>query len=164
MRDPETGNSRGFGFVSYDSFESSDQAIEVMYPSHWFPVFQFAVVLAVWHLFHATFSAIFFRPWTTNIYATGQSLSLMLTRKTRKESAMAHQQVMCGLIDPVDSLATSTWVTLQFTSILIFHPSPNSLQANCIICISKSNFHSWSWDLLGSALKKIWAEAPPNRS
>lgn len=30
MRDPETGNSRGFGFVSYDSFESSDQAIEVM--------------------------------------------------------------------------------------------------------------------------------------
>lgn len=29
MRDPETGNSRGFGFVSYDSFESSDQAIEV---------------------------------------------------------------------------------------------------------------------------------------
>ena len=30
MRDPETGNSRGFGFVSYESFESSDQAIEVM--------------------------------------------------------------------------------------------------------------------------------------
>jgi RNA recognition motif-containing protein len=29
MRDPETGNSRGFGFVSYESFESSDQAIEV---------------------------------------------------------------------------------------------------------------------------------------
>lgn len=29
MRDPETGNSRGFGFVSYDSFESSDAAIEV---------------------------------------------------------------------------------------------------------------------------------------
>lgn len=34
MRDPETGNSRGFGFVSYDSFESSDQAIEVMYYHH----------------------------------------------------------------------------------------------------------------------------------
>lgn len=31
MRDPETGNSRGFGFVSYDSFESSDAAIEVWY-------------------------------------------------------------------------------------------------------------------------------------
>ncbi|PKA53979.1 Polyadenylate-binding protein 2 [Apostasia shenzhenica] len=30
MRDPETGNSRGFGFVSYDSFESSDAAIEAM--------------------------------------------------------------------------------------------------------------------------------------
>lgn len=30
MRDPETGNSRGFGFVSYESFESSGQAIEVM--------------------------------------------------------------------------------------------------------------------------------------
>ncbi|KAL2327108.1 hypothetical protein Fmac_020535 [Flemingia macrophylla] len=29
MRDPETGNSRGFGFISYDSFEASDSAIEV---------------------------------------------------------------------------------------------------------------------------------------
>ena len=29
MRDPDTGNSRGFGFVSYDSFEASDAAIEV---------------------------------------------------------------------------------------------------------------------------------------
>lgn len=31
MRDPETGNSRGFGFVSYDSFEASDAAIEVFF-------------------------------------------------------------------------------------------------------------------------------------
>ncbi|GIL75001.1 hypothetical protein Vretimale_2469 [Volvox reticuliferus] len=30
MRDPETGNSRGFGFVSYDCFEASDAAIEAM--------------------------------------------------------------------------------------------------------------------------------------
>uniref|UniRef100_A0A7N0RCD5 Splicing factor 3B subunit 4 n=2 Tax=Kalanchoe fedtschenkoi TaxID=63787 RepID=A0A7N0RCD5_KALFE len=30
MRDPDTGNSRGFGFVSYDSFEASDAAIESM--------------------------------------------------------------------------------------------------------------------------------------
>nr|CAD1835379.1 unnamed protein product [Ananas comosus var. bracteatus] len=30
MRDPETGNSRGFGFVSYDSFDASDAAIEAM--------------------------------------------------------------------------------------------------------------------------------------
>lgn len=30
MRDPETGNSRGFGFISYDSFEASDAAIEVL--------------------------------------------------------------------------------------------------------------------------------------
>lgn len=30
MRDPDTGNSRGFGFVSYDSFETSDAAIEAM--------------------------------------------------------------------------------------------------------------------------------------
>lgn len=30
MRDPETGNSKGYGFVSYDSFESSDLAIECM--------------------------------------------------------------------------------------------------------------------------------------
>ena len=29
MRDPETGNSRGFGFISYDSFDASDAAIEV---------------------------------------------------------------------------------------------------------------------------------------
>lgn len=30
MRDPETGESRGFGFLSYDCFESSDAAIEAM--------------------------------------------------------------------------------------------------------------------------------------
>lgn len=30
MRDPDTGNSRGFGFVSYDCFEASDTAIEAM--------------------------------------------------------------------------------------------------------------------------------------
>ncbi|KAL6521510.1 Splicing factor 3B subunit 4 [Orobanche gracilis] len=30
MRDPETGNSRGFGFISYDSFDASDAAIENM--------------------------------------------------------------------------------------------------------------------------------------
>ncbi|PRQ51820.1 putative nucleotide-binding alpha-beta plait domain-containing protein [Rosa chinensis] len=29
MREPETRNSRGFGFISYDSFEASDAAIEV---------------------------------------------------------------------------------------------------------------------------------------
>ena len=31
MRDPDTGNSRGFGFVSYDSFEAADAAIEAMH-------------------------------------------------------------------------------------------------------------------------------------
>ncbi|CAA7022174.1 unnamed protein product [Microthlaspi erraticum] len=30
MHDPDTGNSRGFGFISYDSFEASDAAIEAM--------------------------------------------------------------------------------------------------------------------------------------
>lgn len=30
MRDPDSGNSRGFGFISYDSFEASDSAIEVL--------------------------------------------------------------------------------------------------------------------------------------
>lgn len=30
MRDPDTGNSRGFGFVSYDCFEAADAAIEAM--------------------------------------------------------------------------------------------------------------------------------------
>lgn len=34
MRDPETGNSRGFGFISYDSFEASDAAIEVNFLSN----------------------------------------------------------------------------------------------------------------------------------
>jgi splicing factor 3B subunit 4 len=30
MRDPETQISKGYGFVSYDSFESSDAAIAAM--------------------------------------------------------------------------------------------------------------------------------------
>lgn len=30
MRDPETGMSKGYGFISFDSFESSDMAIECM--------------------------------------------------------------------------------------------------------------------------------------
>lgn len=30
MRDPDTGNSKGFGFVKYNSFEASDAAIEAM--------------------------------------------------------------------------------------------------------------------------------------
>lgn len=34
MRDPESGNSRGFGFISYDSFEASDAAIEVCLHCH----------------------------------------------------------------------------------------------------------------------------------
>lgn len=31
MRDPDNGSSRGFGFVSYDSFEAADAAIEAMH-------------------------------------------------------------------------------------------------------------------------------------
>jgi len=30
MRDPDTGASKGYGFVSYDSFEASDAAVEAM--------------------------------------------------------------------------------------------------------------------------------------
>jgi splicing factor 3B subunit 4 len=45
MRDPETGNSRGFGFVSYDSFESSDQAIEVISLSQYCSTFWLIVIL-----------------------------------------------------------------------------------------------------------------------
>eukprot|EP00887_Chlorella_sp_A99_P002695 scaffold6.g2695.t1 len=30
MRDPDTGSSKGFGFISFDAFESSDAAIEAM--------------------------------------------------------------------------------------------------------------------------------------
>ena len=30
MRDPDSGASRGFGFVSFDGFEASDTAIEAM--------------------------------------------------------------------------------------------------------------------------------------
>lgn len=31
MRDPDTGTTKGFGFVSFDSFEASDAAIEAMH-------------------------------------------------------------------------------------------------------------------------------------
>lgn len=31
MRDPDTGNSKGFGFISYDCFEASDAAITAMH-------------------------------------------------------------------------------------------------------------------------------------
>jgi splicing factor 3B subunit 4 len=34
MRDPDTGASKGFGFCSYDNFESSDAAIEAMNGQH----------------------------------------------------------------------------------------------------------------------------------
>merc|ERR1711862_404051 len=30
MRDPDTGASRGFGFISYDTFEASDSALAAM--------------------------------------------------------------------------------------------------------------------------------------
>jgi len=30
MRDPETGNSKGFAFINFGSFDSSDKAIEAM--------------------------------------------------------------------------------------------------------------------------------------
>ncbi len=30
MRDPDTGISKGFGFISFDSFEASDAALEAM--------------------------------------------------------------------------------------------------------------------------------------
>ena len=30
MRDPETGNSKGFAFINFASFEASDLAIEAM--------------------------------------------------------------------------------------------------------------------------------------
>ena len=34
MRDPDTGNSKGFGFVGFDSFEAADLAIECMHNQH----------------------------------------------------------------------------------------------------------------------------------
>jgi RNA recognition motif-containing protein len=34
MRDPDTGNSKGFGFVNFASFEASDAAIEAMNGQH----------------------------------------------------------------------------------------------------------------------------------
>ena len=30
MRDPETGNSKGFAFINFANFEASDAAIEAM--------------------------------------------------------------------------------------------------------------------------------------
>ena len=34
MRDPDTGNSKGFAFVNYASFDASDAAIEAMNGQH----------------------------------------------------------------------------------------------------------------------------------
>ena len=34
MRDPDTGNSKGFAFINYASFEASDAAIEAMNGQH----------------------------------------------------------------------------------------------------------------------------------
>ncbi len=34
MRDPDTGNSKGFAFVNYASFDASDAAIEAMHGQH----------------------------------------------------------------------------------------------------------------------------------
>ena len=34
MRDPDTGNSKGFAFVKYASFDASDAAIEAMHGQH----------------------------------------------------------------------------------------------------------------------------------
>ena len=36
MRDPDTGRSKGYGFISYDNFQSSDLAIEVINSSSFF--------------------------------------------------------------------------------------------------------------------------------
>lgn len=30
MREPDTGKSKGYGFVSYDNFDSSDTALNTM--------------------------------------------------------------------------------------------------------------------------------------
>ncbi|RYR39477.1 hypothetical protein Ahy_A09g045031 [Arachis hypogaea] len=46
MRDPDTGNSRGFGFISYDSFEASDSAIEVTTFLHY--ACNFSLVFMLW--------------------------------------------------------------------------------------------------------------------
>eukprot|EP00850_Spirogloea_muscicola_P016924 SM000141S00868 [mRNA] locus=s141:84787:87993:+ [translate_table: standard] len=48
MRDPDSGNSRGFGFVSYDSFEASDAAIEASAASAGAPD-----LLSLWRLLFA---------------------------------------------------------------------------------------------------------------
>ena len=34
MRDPDTGNSKGFAFINFASFEASDAAIEAMNGQH----------------------------------------------------------------------------------------------------------------------------------
>ncbi|CAB5371508.1 unnamed protein product [Rhizophagus irregularis] len=36
-RDPDTGNSKGYGFISYDKFDSSDAAIDAMNNGYWQP-------------------------------------------------------------------------------------------------------------------------------
>ena len=72
---------------------------------------------------------------------------------------MAHQQVMCfdDLIDPVDSLATSTW--LQFSSLSIFYFNLiESIQTNWLYVYPSPI------SILGLELWlnfKKWAEALP---
>lgn len=45
MRNPETGVSKGFGFVSYDNFESSDAALQAMNGNYMNSLTKFRIIL-----------------------------------------------------------------------------------------------------------------------
>lgn len=87
----------------------------------------------------------FSRQWTTNIYVTGQLLSLMPTRKTQKENAMAHLQVLCFLFSFSHLFV---FLALSDTPMWIFTWISwiDSLLPTWLFHISMPTFCSWFWN------------------
>lgn len=78
MRDPETGNSRGFGFVSYDSFEASDAAIEVLLSNLLDTFYQFGEHFSYICIFHGL---IWFLCWMCIAYIQSMNGQYLCNRQ-----------------------------------------------------------------------------------
>lgn len=105
MRDPETGLSRGFGFVSYDSFDASDAAIEAMNGQflcnrwvlhlpgalHWCRGLTGAFIGLQHCITLSTTSC----SLTLTLCIAGRSQWGMPSKRTQRASATAHQQSGC---------------------------------------------------------------------